>query len=141
MAKTKTSFAKGNDASKKLKNPDLKAEAYRQYCAYLATGKSKQGWYFDHPELTLTWETMEKYIRENPADFEPNKKKLAESRSFETWEGTGMKMLMGEMKAETALYQLFMRNKFGWDKQEANKEVSPPEFDQQLQVIKPAGEP
>jgi hypothetical protein len=65
------------------------------------------------------------------------KKELAECRSFATWEGLGKSMLHGEMKCETALYQMFMRNKFGWDKEDRRKDESPREFDQQLEILKP----
>lgn len=109
-------FTKGNQAAKKLTSPELKLEAYRQYCDYIASGKCKEAWHFEHPELTLTWETMEKYIREDASVFEPYKKKVAEARSLEIWEQKGWDMLSGKSKAEVALYQLFMRNKFGWDR-------------------------
>lgn len=113
----------GNQLAKKLKTPELKEEAYKQYCEYLASGRSKEGWYFEHPELTLTWETMEKYIREEPQVFESYKKRVAEAKSFKEWETKGTDMLHGKMKAETGLYQMFMRNKFGWDKEQKTSAV------------------
>ena len=127
----------GNQNARKLKTEELKREAYRQYCEFLAKGYSKDGWEFEHPDLTLTWETMEKYIKEDPIVFEPIKKKVAEAKSFHAWECKGLKMMHGEMKSETALYQMFMRNKFGWDREEKAATDSPKEFDQQLQIIKP----
>jgi hypothetical protein len=127
----------GNQNATKLKTPELKEEAYRQYCDYIAKGLSKEGWYFDHPEFSLTWETMEKYIKEDPIVFEPIKKKIAECRSFRVWEGTGIAMMKGEAKSETALFQLFMRNKFGWDKEDRRESGNSEEFDQTLEIIKP----
>lgn len=109
--------ALGNKCGTKLKEPDIRQEAYKQYCEYLASGRSKQGWTFRHPELSCTHETMEKYISENPTEFAPINKKLAESSSFNVWEEKGMNMLNSPEKCQPAIYQMFMRNKFGWDKE------------------------
>lgn len=120
--RSKTTFTKGNKAAVKLKDDEVKLEAYRDYCAHLAAGKSKEGWYFkDKKRLLCTFKTMEKYIEEEPAVFPAINKQLAECESFSTWEERGMKMMTGEAKAETALYQMFMRNKFGWDKKPDTK--------------------
>lgn len=128
----------GNQNAVKLKTIELKKEAYRQYCDYIASGLAKEGWCFEHPELTLTWETMEKYIKEDSVVFETHKKRVAETKSFALWEKKGIRGMDGEAKCETALYQMFMRNKFGWDKKESQeKDTAPQEFDQQLQVLKP----
>lgn len=108
---------KGNNFAKKLKTPELKEEAYRQYCEHLAKGKSKRSWYFEHPELTMTWETMEKYIAQNKQDFEPIKKEIAESKGFAIWEEICELSAQGKNKAVTPSLQMVMRNKFNWDKE------------------------
>lgn len=118
MAKKPGTVGKGNQLAKKLKTPDLKEEAYHQYCDWIASGKSKKSWTFDHPHLSLTWETMEKYIREDPSVFDPNKQRQAESASLKVWEQSGYDMMTGKIeKCQPAIYQMFMRNKFGWDKE------------------------
>ncbi len=58
----------GNQYNKKLKTPELKAEAYRQYCAHIAEGYSKENFWFEHPDLTITWETVETYIKKEPKE-------------------------------------------------------------------------
>lgn len=59
---------------------------------------------------------MEKYIRQD-VDFDPIHKEIAEAKSLAHWEGLGMKMMLGEVKGcQPAIYQMFMRNKFGWDR-------------------------
>jgi hypothetical protein len=83
---------KGNNYGTKLKHPDVRQEAYRQYCDYLAQGNSKEGWKFQHPEFSCTFKTMEKYIRENPLEFPIIKKDLAEADSFRVWEQRGISM-------------------------------------------------
>lgn len=108
----------GNINAKKLKTPELKIEAYRQYCEHLAKGKSKESWYFEHPDISLTWETMEKYIKEDVV-FEPIKKKIAEAKGFSMWETVLEESAKGKnQKANTATLQMLMRNKYGWDKPE-----------------------
>lgn len=106
----------GNQNAVKLKTPELKAEAYRQYCAHIASGKCKESFYFEHPDLTITFKTLDKYIEEDPIEFPPIQKEVALCKSLSEWEKKGHDMLDGHRDAETALYQLFMRNKFGWDK-------------------------
>ena len=108
----------GNTNNKKLKTPEIKEEAYRQYCDWIAQGKGKEGWTFQHPEISLTSKTMEKYIRESPIDFPPIHKEMAEAKSYEVWENIGKTLMLGQVKgAQPAIFQMFMRNKFGWDKE------------------------
>ena len=110
--------AKGNQSAKKLKTPELKKDAYEQYCAWIATGNSKESWKFKHPEMSLTSKTMEKYIRESDCDFPPIHKEMAEAESLRIWEERGLAMMLGQIeKCQPAIFQMFMRNKFGWDKE------------------------
>lgn len=109
----------GNNYSKKLKTDELKAEAYRQYCQHISEGYNKKSWCFEHPELTLTWESMEKYIKESEQDFDPIKKKIAESKGLRYWDSLIRDSASGRnAKANTATIQMVMRNKYGWDKVE-----------------------
>ncbi len=107
----------GNENGLKLKEPDIRKQAYNQYCAWIAKGEPKEAWTFRHPELSCTYKTMEKYIKENPLEFPPLQKELAESESYSTWFGMGKEMMLGRVdKCQPAIYQMIMRNKFGWDK-------------------------
>ncbi len=106
----------GNTNPVKLKTNELKTEAYRQYCAHIASGIPKKAWCFEHPELTLTWETMEKYIKDDPIVFDPTNKKVAETKSLNHWFGVLSSKATGKNKdADTAALQIIMRNKFKWD--------------------------
>jgi len=125
----------GNKNGVKLKEPDVRQEAYKQYCDWIGQGRCKESWKFVHPELSCTHKTMEKYIAADPVEFPPIKKELSEADSFKVWEQRGISMLTGEMKAETALYQMFMRNKFGWDKEDIN-EVAECAADKILDMIR-----
>lgn len=109
----------GNKNGLKLKDPDVRQEAYRQYCEWIALGNSKEAWCFEHPKLTCTHKTMEKYIHENPIEFPPLHKEVSESKSFEHWCQLGKQMMLGRIeKCQPAIFQMFMRNKFGWDKED-----------------------
>jgi len=126
---------KGNRNAVKFKDPQIGKEAYRQYCEWISLGNSKEAWSFIHPTLTCTYKTMEKYIAENPIDFPPLHKEIAEAKSYEYWLNLGFKMMTGQMeKCQPAIYQMFMRNKFGWDKDNM-KEVAQCAADKILNAI------
>ena len=75
----------GNQYGLKLKDPTIRQEAYSQYCEHLANGKSKKSWYFEHPEFSCTWQTMEEYMK-NEAEFNPLHRQIAESKGYSKWE-------------------------------------------------------
>ena len=115
----------GNNFAVKLKTDELKKMAYEQYCAHIANGNSKKSWYFEHPTTSLTWETMEKYIRESEHDFDPLKNKIAECKSLGYWESVVQDSAKGKNKdANTATLQMLMRNKFGWDRVDTRHDES-----------------
>lgn len=125
----------GSKNAQKLTTDELKAEAYRQYCEHLAKGKSKRSWYFDHPDLTLTWETMEKYMKDEVI-FDPSKKKIAMSKGFGLWEEVVELSANGKnTKANTATLQMLMRNKFGWDRNGANPELDDSAANSQFEAV------
>ena len=122
--------AKGNDYAKKLKTKEDKDKVYKSYCAWIALGNSKEAWHYDDGRITLTWETVETYIK-NDEDFLPIHKKIAETKSLDIWEKKGIEMMEGRVeKSQPAIYQMFMRNKFGWDKQTESKEEAKGAFNQ-----------
>jgi hypothetical protein len=109
----------GNQHAKKLTTPELRRQAYEQYCAHIASGKSKKSWVFKHPEISLYWETMEKYIRENPREFDPEHMKIAACQGLARWEQVVEDSAEGKNKdANTASLQMLMRNKFKWDRRD-----------------------
>ena len=126
---------KGNKNAMKLKTPELRKEAYESYCAHIASGESKEAWVFEHPEIKLTSETMEKYISNDPIEFDPIHKSIAQAKSFLHWCTLGKNMMLGKVeKCQPAIFQMFMRNKFGWDK-ETHQEVTSCSADKILEKI------
>lgn len=115
---------KGNQHAKKLTSIELKQQAYREYCDHLAKGKDRRGWYFEHADLTLTSQTLEVYIQNEPDVFKPIQKQLALSKGFQKWEAVVEEVADGTNKeGNVAALQMLMRNKFGWDKQEDKKDA------------------
>jgi len=120
--KSNAGAPKGNQNAIKLKDSAVKKEAYYQYCDWISKGNSKEAWVFDHPDITLTSKTMDKYILNDPIEFPPIHKERAESKSYEHWLDLGKNMMLGKIeKCQPAIYQMFMRNKFGWDKESVDE--------------------
>lgn len=109
---------KGNQLAKKLPTPELRAEAFKSYCEHIASGYPKGCWYFKHPHLMLTDETMEKYIRDYSDEFDTILKDIAHKESYKLWFERGRKLTDGEVKGNPSpqTYALIMRNMFKWDR-------------------------
>lgn len=111
----------GNKNGMALKDPDIRQIAFKSYLDHLAKGKSKKSWWFEHEELSCIWITMEKYIAENPSEFDPNKVEIALTKGYYAWENISEGSAKGENEANTASLQMVMRNKFGWDKKDKDE--------------------
>lgn len=123
----------GNTNAVKLKDPDLRQEAYKQYCAHIASGLSKEAFCFNHPTIIITWNTLEKLIKENPVEFNPLLKEKAMSDQQALLESWCLESANGKnTKANTATLQMLMRNKFGWDRKD---QMINPEMKESLDVF------
>lgn len=112
----------GNKKAVKLKTEEQKKKAYTSYCKWIAGGHSKEAWDYQDGDMTLTHKTMEKYMREQPLDFPTIQRERAQAQSLKVWEEKGMNMMEGRVdKCQPAIYQMFMRNKFGWDKEDRSR--------------------
>lgn len=106
----------GNQNAKKLDTPELRKLAYDSYCDHIALGKDKTSWCLEEP-VTLTWDTIEKYIRNDPIEFDPQQKKVAEAKGYKIWEQLVEDVARGKNKdGNVAALQMKMRCKFGWDR-------------------------
>jgi hypothetical protein len=107
----------GNTHALKFVGAELRQEAYRQFCAHLAKGKSLESWYFEHPDMTLTYKTMQKYMAQFPEEFPAIQLEVAKMKGYQLWEDVVADSATGRNKdANTASLQMLMRNKFRWDK-------------------------
>lgn len=128
MAPKGNKYSLGKKNARKLKTEEQMKKVYESYCDHLAKGKVKRSWYYDQDGLTLTWETMEKYINNEPSNFDPLKKEIAFSKGMQKWESVVEGSAEGTNKdANVATLQMLMRNKYGWDKEDAGqKETTQP---------------
>ena len=115
----------GNKNRCVLQDPKVRQKAFESFCAHRAKGKSQRSWWYEDKDgNSCTWETLAKYVNNNPIEFDPVKLKVAESKGFEHWEEVAELSAKGKNKANTASLQMVMRNKFGWDKEEAQVKKS-----------------
>lgn len=132
---------RGNKRALKLTSLELKLAAYEAYCQHVASGESRETFYFDHPESgepLAVYKTIENYIASEPTVFPPLQRDRALASSLKKWEKKGETMMEGRAKSEPALYQMFMRNKFGWDRVDHKRESDAPQaFDKTLEIVKP----
>lgn len=121
----------GNKYNLKLKEPEIRQLAYQQYCKHIEDGWPKQAWCFDHPTVQITWETMDKYIKESPHEFDPYLKKRAESQRFKHWMEHGNCLMRGKyLHGSPETWKTIMRNMFKdikWDRQELEEAPAPTE--------------
>lgn len=121
----------GNKNAVKLKDLEVKKEAYRQYCAHLASGYPKESFFLNHPTLSCCYKTIEKYIASEPSDFPPILIEAAKAKRFQFWINEGMKLMKGEYRfGSPVVWQTIMRNMFkdyGWERDDSKQASYTPE--------------
>ena len=111
----------------KLKDPDVRQQAFNEYCEWLAKGKSSRSFTFESDLLSCTGQTIESYIKNNPTEFPSYKKEIAFNKGLAKWEMVVEESADGKNKdANTASLQMLMRNKYGWDRKEKEAEKTNP---------------
>ena len=117
---------KGNRYGVKLKEPDVRQEAYKQYCDHIASGFPKEAFFFDHPTHSVCWRTMDRYIAENPAEFQPILMQKAQAARYKHWLTEGQTLMTGGYKGGSpVVWQTIMRNIFkdvGWDREQISED-------------------
>lgn len=103
--------------NKQVKFPEECLRAYDSYCEWISEGNSQESWVYNNNGFSLTHKSMEKYMKEDPSNFPSTKKDEAVAKSLKVWENRGIDMMIGKIeKCQPAIYQMFMRNKFKWDR-------------------------
>ena len=107
---------KGNKNGVKLKDADVRQDAFNSFLDHIAKGNVKESWYYDQDGLTCVCDTMEQYIKDNPLEFPSTKVKAAYSKGYQHWEAVCNGSAAGaNKKANVASLNMLMRNKFKWD--------------------------
>jgi len=117
-------------------NAEQKQKAYESLCEHIGNGFSQDAWHYEDESdknLTITFRTMYNYMKNEPEAFLPSKMQVAEAKSRRFFEDIGIRMMLGQIdKCQPAIFQIFMRNKFGWDKKQ---EYINPDHDNTVQTI------
>lgn len=120
----------GNQHAKKLKTIEIKMKVYKDYCDHIAEGWPKKAWYYEKDGLTICYKTMENYLKTDN-DFPSSHKTIAEAKALRKYIEWGRAMMLGQVeKSQPALFQILMRNMFGWDRDKENKTESKGMFNQ-----------
>lgn len=113
--KENLSLAKmGNSNSVKLKDYALRQEAYEDYCENIALGYSVDCFYFQKDGLSVSYKTMQKYIRDNPIEFPPEKLSSAKAKAKAFFEALLIGIATGRIEGNMRAVELIMKFKFGW---------------------------
>ena len=119
---SKTMEGNQNRVAIRKDEPEIRQEAFKQYCDHLASGQPKQSFFFEHPTHSICWKTMEKYIDDNPSEFPTLLIEGAKSKRYQHWLKEGETIMKGGYKnGSPVVWQTFMRNIFkdiGWDRRE-----------------------
>lgn len=108
---------KGSKNCEKLSTPELRREAYEDFCAHVAKGKNKSSWYFKHEYAGVGYRRLQAYLKEYAHEFDPEELEVALAKGYQKWETIVEEAAQGNNKdANPACLQMVMRNKFGWDK-------------------------
>lgn len=115
----------GNTNGTALKDPEERQKAYRSFCQNIADGYPVAAWSYRNGEHKCHWQTMVRYIEENPLEFEVFLKEESHSISYKKWFDRGIKLTDGEMKGNPSpqTWATIMRNMFDWDKDSKSKET------------------
>ncbi len=113
----------GNKRGVAVKDPEERARAFQSYCEHIASGYPKGAWFYLSDVAHCSWETMEKYIKENPTEFDAFLVECAKAASYRKWFARGENLSDGKVKGNPSphTWATIMRNMFSWDKENKNQ--------------------
>lgn len=112
-------FLPGSNTGLKIKDDELKVEAYKSYCEHIAQGYPREAWHFEHPKYPICSDTMDTYIKDFPSLFPPILMRVAKAKSYKKWFCRGENLSDGKVKGNPSpqTWSVIMRNMFGWDRE------------------------
>lgn len=114
-----SAFMKGNRNGAALCTPEDRLFAFKEYCSWIARGHSGRAFSLQHPTLRISGKRMEAYVKEFAHEFPMEELDIAHCESLARWEALGEDMMIGKIKrCQPAIFQMFMRNKFQWDREQ-----------------------
>lgn len=138
--KNKSQARPNNKNGIKIKDKDSRQEAYRAYLKHLEEGYPEKAFSFHNDKGAIcSWETIKKYIKENPGEFDPILIQVAMAKRFKYWFEIGKGLTIGKIKHGSPVsWQTIMRNMFkdyGWDKNETKQSSFTPEQEETIKAL------
>ena len=126
----------GNKDAIKIKDKDSRQQAFQAYLLHLEAGYPKESFHFDNEKgASCCWETIERYIKENPSEFPPNLMKRAMSKRYKLWFDVGVKMSKGSPEVWKTIMRNMFGKDFGWDKEESKHSSFTPEQEETIKAL------
>jgi len=117
-------YAFGNKHAEALPTTELRLKAFDSFCEHLAQGYHRTSWCYDDGKYMCCYKTLMTYVKSDPTVFPIVKQSSSLAKGQKLWEKVLSDSATGENpKANTASLQMIMRNKYGWDKKEEEREV------------------
>lgn len=99
-----------------LKTQKIKDKIYKDYCDHIASGYPEASWSYNKDGIEITYQGLEYYIKHDPS-INKIHKKIATAKALKKYIDLGLRLMEGKIKgSQASIYQVFMRNLFGWDK-------------------------
>lgn len=112
----------GNKFALNLKTPEKRRQVFEHFCQWIAQGNPKNGWFYEDDEVTLSWKSLDNYLRNYPEEFTQEEVEISRSKGLMKWVKEGRQILFQEVKGDVAMYQMFMRNLYKWDRPDKSEE-------------------
>lgn len=92
-------------------------EVYESFLTHISKGHSIDAFSYREENFSLSWQTLNEYIKKRPDLFNPDLMIEAKAIAKKYWENVCFQAARGEMKGHSpAVLQMIMRNKYDWDK-------------------------
>lgn len=99
----------GNQNKMKWKTPEERQSICNEICEHLKKGYSQDSF------PAADWDTVERYIKDFPEDFDNNKIKESLREGRKLMETLGIQGTAGKLKGFNAKsWEFIMQNKYGW---------------------------
>lgn len=119
----------GSCNASKSKDTEKCIAAYEDYCRHLSEGYPKQAWSYCKDKFSLTYKTMDKYIKQDEINFPALLMEVAYAKRYMYWLEEGKKLMQGQYKyGSPVVWQTIMRNIFkdiGWDNDRHETDINP----------------
>lgn len=112
----------GNQHGLALPTPELRAEAFKAFCEWLAKGKSPFSFTFEKDNYGCCGRTIISYLEKFSQELSAIKRDIAFAKGYAHWEDVVDNNAKGiDKNSNLPGLQMVMRNKYKWDAKEDDK--------------------